>query len=564
MNIVKVIIFGAIVYAWFYFGLPVLRVDNPNIYISMLFFSIVMLLLNFTLNPNKEKWRFVNILALGCASLFTIIIIIMNVLSMKWPNEVAYKNLIGDIEYKVYEDVVPPIDQSKIFVIPTYTASLLGEKALVDPNDTTENVIGSQVRIGDYTLQEVNNEIYYVAPTIHKSYWKWRKNKDGTPGYIMVNAVNEKDVQYIDEYPIKYQPGACFKDNLERHVWLNGYSSTYLTDYKFEIDDNGKPYWVVTKFERKIGISGKDAVGCLIVDAQNGDIEEYSIDSVPLWVDRIQPKDFIHEQLTNWGSLAMGYINFEDKNKKNITDGMSVVYGNDGECYYYTGVTSTGSDNATIGFIEVNTKTKKAVLYKKAGATEEAAMRSANDLYSDLGYESTFPKTYNINGTTTYIMGMMASSGMIKSICMVSVKNFNTVGTGKTIDEALRDYRGVMFKNINDIVLTKDAKKDLKLKIVERIKQDAESGLFYLLLDSSSKMTQVDGASFEEVFLTQEGDSVVIGLLPSASKSSPVVYFDNINLDINVSEEQKKLEESLKKPVNWKPVENKPLVPNSI
>jgi len=55
-----------------------------------------------------------------------------------------------------------------------------------------------------------------------------------------VNAVDEKDIQYIDTYNIVYQPKACFDQNLERHLWLSGYSTTYLTDYQFEIDDMGK------------------------------------------------------------------------------------------------------------------------------------------------------------------------------------------------------------------------------------------------------------------------------------------------------------------------------------
>jgi hypothetical protein len=50
-----------------------------------------------------------------------------------------------------------------------------------------------------------------------------------------------------------------------------------LTDFSFEIDDQGMPYWVVTKYEKRIGFSGNEAVGVVLVNAQTGAIKEHSI-----------------------------------------------------------------------------------------------------------------------------------------------------------------------------------------------------------------------------------------------------------------------------------------------
>jgi len=36
-------------------------------------------------------------------------------------------------------------------------------------------------------------------------------------------------------------------------------------------------------------------------------------------------------------------------------------------------------------------------------------MKSANDMYADLGYKPLFLKHINVNGEPTYIMGMQAS-----------------------------------------------------------------------------------------------------------------------------------------------------------
>ncbi|MDG1949226.1 MAG: hypothetical protein P8J32_00175 [bacterium] len=550
MNIVKAILLGLIVYVSIYFGLPTWQMDNPSMWFMFVFWGLSLVFLGSKTNiEGKIQSTAFTWIGVALTVLPLLVVMVQWIGGWRWPNEDNYRDLIGKVEYKVYSDEVAPIDQSKIFVIPPSTASLLAEKAFVSKDDTSSNVVGSLASLGRVVVQEVNDGIYYVAPTLHRSFWKWRENKQGTPGYIMVNAVNEKDVQYVDDYKIVYQPGACFTQNLERHLWLNGYSATYKTDYLFEIDDTGRPYWVVSTYDRTIGMSGKDANGCLVVDAETGEINEYTIEKTPLWVDRIQPAEFVHKQLVDWGSLAEGYINWQDLNRKHITDGMSVVYGNDKQCYYYTGVTSVGKDDATIGFVEVNTRTKEAVFYKKAGATEAAAMRSANDLYSDLRYESTFPKTYNINGEPTYIMGMKASSGMIKAVCMVNVEDYNTVGNGETIGEALRSYRGKLTKNIHDAILSEDTEQDLALRIVARYHQDAESGMFYALLDSLDKMTLIDGTSFQDAYLTQIGDSVIVAVLPSETATESAIYFDNINLDITVSEKQKELENNLKNPV---------------
>jgi hypothetical protein len=43
---------------------------------------------------------------------------------------------------------------------------------------------------------------------------------------------------------------------------------------------------------------------------QSGVINEYSIAKTPKWVDRIQPLDFIEDQLNDWGEYVHGYWNF--------------------------------------------------------------------------------------------------------------------------------------------------------------------------------------------------------------------------------------------------------------
>lgn len=130
----------------------------------------------------------------------------------------------------------------------------------------------------------------------------------------MVNASNERDVKLVQEIAgkkvfIKYQTEGFFGDFLESHLYMSGDYHLGLTDYSFEIDDEGTPYWVVTKFKKRIGFSGKDATGVIVVNTESGKCEEYGIDNAPAWIDRIQPDYFVEKQLTDWGNFVKGYWN---------------------------------------------------------------------------------------------------------------------------------------------------------------------------------------------------------------------------------------------------------------
>src|SRR6476620_7072211 len=98
----------------------------------------------------------------------------------------------------------------------------------------------------------------------------------------MVSATNERDVKLIQnvggkDIKIKYQPDAYFGSEISRYIYMNGYMTTGLTDFTFEVDDAGMPYWVMTKYQKTIGFSGNDAIGVIVVNAQTGEIKEYTL-----------------------------------------------------------------------------------------------------------------------------------------------------------------------------------------------------------------------------------------------------------------------------------------------
>jgi hypothetical protein len=444
-----------------------------------------------------------------------------------------YRNLIGQVDKGVnFSNHMAPISVEKIRVVDEPLAYLLGDKVL-----GAQPALGSQVNLGRFSIQRVGKDLYWVAPLVHSGFFKWNKNKQGTPGYVMVNATNERDVKLVQEIQgkpvlIKYQPEAYFQHNLERHLYFGGYFSAGLADYTFEIDDNGVPFWVVTKFKKKIGFYGEDAVGVVLVNAQNGDITEYSIENAPQWIDRIQPEAYIAQQLNDWGEYVKGVWNFSNEEKLQITEDLTLVYGEDNKSYWYTGLTSVGSDEATVGFVLVDTRTKKTVWYKQSGATEYAAQNSAIGKVQEKGYSASLPVPYNINNIPTYVMSLKDKGGLIKMYAMVAIEDYTIVGVGNSLQETLMAYKNVFNTTGNKIIPANVSQKTKLTTVVTRINSDIKNGnsFYYLTVQGTNKIFIGSTQISNELPVTSIGDSIEMSFDNETDRLIGISSFKNISL----------------------------------
>jgi hypothetical protein len=457
-----------------------------------------------------------------------------------------YRNLIGEVKLgKDFSKHVAPISTEEIRIVDESIAYRVGDKVL-----GTKPSLGSQTNLGTFNIQKVNGKLYWVAPLLHSGFFKWQKNKQGTPGYVMVSATNERDVRLVQEVNgkpihIKYQKNAFFSDYLPRHIYFNGFMSKAFTDFTFEIDDDGNPYWVVTKYKKKIGFGGNDASGVIVVNAATGDIKEYSINDAPKWIDRIQPENFIVEQLNDWGEYVKGFWNFSNENKLTTTRGISLVYGVNDRAYWYTGLTSVGSDEGTVGFVLVDTRTKETTWYKQVGATEQAARRSAEGKVQEKGYDATFPITYNINGIPTYVMSLKDNAGLIKMIAMVSVEDYTIVGVGNNIKEALRAYKNALHSKGNAVAPNRFSTSYKIKSTVMRLAKDIRNGnsFYYIMLKGYENKIFVGSSLISnEITVTQTGDSVQITYDEDENEIVDISQFDNLNINLQKTKAQKEKE----------------------
>lgn len=530
-----------------YYGcLPVLDfTTTPALAFFILIYIIGAVAICF-INEDKNEEK---VLGVGIVFCSLVIIYLVGVWIFGWGifRSQTYRNLIGTPVNEEFSANVSPIDPTQMILVDEEIANRLGEKVLgEDPS------LGSRCNLGPFNLQKIKGHLYWIAPLEHSGFWKW-KNYEGTPGYVVVNATNEKDTRLVKEVDgkslnLRFMRESWFNDNLERHIYFSGYASVGLTDYTFEVDDDWHPYWTVTTFDSKVGWNGYDATGLLVVNPETGEIKPYSLDKIPEWVDRVHPLDYVAKQVDDWGRLVHGVFNWSHKDMLRTVDDHSIVMGSDGSLYYYIGMHSVGTDNSTVGFMLVDCRTKKSIWIHQAGATETAAKRSAEGIVQAERLVASEGITYNIGGHATYEFLMKDKEGLMKKIALVNVRNYEDVAIGNDRQSVIRSYLMIAGKNRGNMVSQGVDLTEKKLSgKLTRFGSEVNNGntLYYFMIEGRDNQFLGSSAISNELCLSKVGDNVEITFIEDDGEIN-VRNFDNMMIKISPSKGNKDLiEENL-------------------
>ncbi len=464
------------------------------------------------------------------AGLLFISMIVLNVLGSEPLNATKFRDQIQIVETSNFDDAFDKVQLDQIPLIDWASAQRLGDKKIGNVQG-----LGSQFNINsDYTLVSSNNQIFRVSPLEYQDFIKWWQNRnEGIPGYIKVNVTDANDVDLVElQEGISYSPSAFFSQDLLRHVRFS-YRTEILQDFSFEIDDEGRPFYVISVVEPEIGwFSGFDTVSVIVVDAINGEMEKYMIDEIPSWIDRAQPASIAWAQIDNWGFYVNGFINtmLGQKDMIQTTDGYNYV-NIDNQTYMFSGMTSVGSDRSIVGFALINLKTKEASYFKIGGADEVSAMNSAAGQVQDLGYQATFPVLLNIQSVPTYFMSLKDAEGLIKQYAMVNVADYSLVGVGDTISETLKLYTNLLSnKGLVEDIVSDSPWIEASLLDLKVVVENGTSHYFIRFSDDPS-IYEVEGSTFIELIFSNVDDlvSYKAGLVEGDTTS--LEGFDNLGLD---------------------------------
>lgn len=543
--------------------LPVLRIDFTSLYYVLAMFFVIAGILNMVFDREEQRFTITNKTNFKIAiGILAIAVVLPTLASTPIIRAKAYRNLLGTVKESEFTKDVSPVNVNEIRIVDEDMAMKLGDKKLGEVP-----AIGSVSKLGEFHIQKVGEKLYWVAPLVHRDFIKWVTNMSGTNGYVMVSANDPQDVKLVqkangEDVKIVYQPDAYILQDLHRHVYINGGMGRGMADYTLEIDDNGKPFWVVSLYEHKVGFGGANVNGTAIVDAKTGETKFYSIKDTPEWVDRIQPEDFVIDQINSWGVYVNGFINsvISEKGVLKATEGTSLVYGDDDRSYWYTGITSAGGDESTIGFMLVDSRTKEAKLYKQPGATEMAAMKSAEGSVQEKNYEATFPVMYNILGQPTYVSSLKDKAGLVKRVVFVSVEDYNIVGVGRDKAEAMKNYKDALESGGSSLEIDESDEFDKELEgTVKRIAADTKNGntVYYLTLDTDEgNIFYATSKISKELPLTKEGDKIKITFSKDEKDVIEIDEFDNYNIG-KPAEQKEEAKPEDKKSEDKKQEENK-------
>lgn len=423
----------------------------------------------------------------------------------------AYANLLPVDKREFTEDIEQSDQVTDIALMDTESARIFGNRKIGSLSDVV-----SQYEIEpDYTQISIKGQPMKVSGLKYASFFKWWNNRNsGVPGYVQVNPVNS-EAKYVKlTKPMKYVPSAYFNYNLQRHVQLT-YPTKIISGYKFEVDDDGNPYYICPTMTARVGLfGGIDVNGVIICDPIDGECQYYAIGDCPSWVDSVYDGHLLTKKYNWHGMLSGGYINsiIGQKGCKQATDDFGYkIIGDD--VWVYTGVTSANGDQSNIGFVMMNQRTSEARYYQVSGAEEHSAMSAAEGEVQEKGYNASFPSLINVSGTPTYIMVLKDAGGLVKLYAMVNVEQYNIVATATSQTKVFEEYKTLLASDGKLETEENDLKEDtITVQSVEYI--DSDDGTMVYIKDTNHQVYKQAFKEDESLIRISAGDVLHVKYQP--------------------------------------------------
>ena len=488
---------------------------------------------------------FAGVLLVGTAAIFGIIALVT---TSGIFNAEAYRGLAAEgIEEGTWSTDVGALDPTHLRQVPLAQATWKGNKAL---SQVEGGSLGSRYKIGVYHIQKFKGELMWIAPLEYQGFTIWQ-SAGYTPGFVMVSAEDaNREPVLVSDRKFRFLESAYWQENLWRHVVSNGYLLGGLTDPTFEVDDDGNPFIVYTRYDLAIGYSGSVPVGALLVNPETGEMTEYALADVPAWVDRIMPETEAYARLVWYGEFVTGWINswYGTADVTRPTDeDMTLVWTDDGRACWFTGMTSAAdTDSALVSIVLMDSRTGRVREYRVDGAADEkdvaGAVKSAVSNYKDWVPTPAIPE--NVYGNLAWIVPVVNGDGVPQRIAIVSA-DASKVALGENVKQALAEFRRKMSESGERVVAGDTGTEESVAAIVDRFAADVRGGntTYLFTLAGDARVFTGTGDVSPELPLTRVGDEVSVGFLETEETTVPVQRFDNLAIATRDPTQEKRLEE---------------------
>ena len=519
--LVNLLVTAVVGFVYFYVTLPAINLQATEFYGFLFLICLVYMICTLVTSgfqdshvvmDGKEKvkqyFRFIKqqCLPVGIFMLLLVVVgVVGQIVSLPIFRAQDYRQLLtvnsGEFAQDISQisfDEIPTLDRT--------SAEYLGDRQM----GTLSDMVSQFEYGGDSTQINYQGRPVRVAPVAYADLIKWLTNRgEGLPAYVLVDMVTqEAQVVRLNE-GMKYSFSEPLNRNIMRHLRFQ-YPTFMFSTPRFEIDEDGQPWWIAPRVVKTIGLfGGTDIQGAVLCNAITGESQYY--DEVPSWVDNLYTPALIMQQYDYYGTLVNGFLNsiFGQKDVTVTTEGYNYIAIND-DVYVYTGVTSANSDQSNLGFLLSNQRTKETFFYDAPGATEEAAQASAEGLVQDLGYTATFPLLINVAGQPTYFIPLQDDTLLVKSYAMVNVAQYQLVATGNTVSQCEQEY----IRMLTDKGLTQE--EEVPQTTVQGTVAEIRSAVldgntyYYVRLEGQTVFYALSARDNQEAVILNVGDQVTI------------------------------------------------------
>ena len=522
MNLLVTLVLGGL---YFYVTLPALNFQSGDFYSFVGFLCVVYVVCAIitsgfrtdaavVMAPAeriKEYIRFIKQQCLPVGLLFVLLIavaLVGEVLSMPIFRAGSYRDLLQVEDGNFTEDIAQ-ISFDKIPTLDRASAEYLGDRQMGTLSDMVSQF---EYPEGQSTQINYQGRPVRVSPIAYADLIKWFTNRgNGLPAYVLVDMVTQEASVVRLQEGIKYSFSEPLNRNIVRHLRFQ-YPTYMFSTPRFEIDEEGQPWWIAPRLVKTIGLfGGTDIEGAVLCNAVTGESTYYDIADVPSWVDNVYTPDLIMEQYDYHGTYINGFFNsiLGQRGVTLTTDGYNYIALND-DVYVYTGVTSANADQSNLGFLLSNQRTKETKFYEAPGATENAAMASAQGVVQDLKYTATFPLLLNIAGEPTYFIPLMDATQLVKSYAMVNVAQYQIVATGSTVSQCNQEY--IRLLSDKGITEEEELPQTEASGVVAEIRSAVLEGntYYFIRLEGEEVFYSLSAASNELAVILNVGDQVTI------------------------------------------------------
>lgn len=417
---------------------PAINIHSLGFWYYLLSALIPLALINFDYSINPVQF-FKNVknraYIITCISVVTFILLTGIIGTPLLGGLNAYRNRVTIPESSSISDI-EPFEQTQVQIIDKNISMSLADRVF---GELGADVVSQYKISNNYASCVVNNRMYRITPVEYSGFIKWLSTASkGAPGFISVDVTTGETKFHELKDGMKYTQDAYFLNKLGFKLRLS-YPTYIFGQTKFEVDDSFNPYWITEVLSYKFVGKAVDVKGVVVTNPINGESEYYDVKDVPSWVDNVYSASMVCNQYNDYGRLINGLFNFSQKGITATTDDYAYLQKN-GHLWMYTGITSVGNDESNVGFIYVDLQNKDIIYVVSAGAEEYSARASAEGALQEKGYRSVFPTMVNINNEPVYFMGLKDDAGLVKAYAFVSYKNYQRVGVGSTVNEALKNY----------------------------------------------------------------------------------------------------------------------------